>query len=90
MRKIAKVDALFVEGPDDGALVNALIKRLTGVELAKRPYLVRTSDEGGGASRTMREFEDYIGEDQPDARIGLIVDRDEVLGRTYSFSVART
>ena len=46
MRKIAKVDALFVEGPDDGALVNALVKRLTGTELAQRPYLVRTSDQG--------------------------------------------
>lgn len=76
MRKIAKVDALFVEGPDDGALVNALVKRLTGTELAQRPYLVRTSDQGAGASWTTREFEDYVAEDQPGARIGLIVDRD--------------
>jgi hypothetical protein len=26
----ARIDALFVEGPDDGALVNALVNRLTG------------------------------------------------------------
>jgi hypothetical protein len=76
MRNIAKVDALFVEGPDDGALVNALVKRLTGTELAKRPYLVRTADEGGGAAWTMREFEDYVAKDPSGARIGLIVDRD--------------
>jgi hypothetical protein len=71
-----KIDALFVEGPDDGAVVNALVRKLAGVDLARRPWLVRTSDEGGGDSWALGEFEKYIATERQGARVGLIVDRD--------------
>lgn len=73
----ARIDALFVEGPDDGAVVNALIKRRLGIDLAVRPWLVRTKDDGGGARWAVREFEAYASSARPDARVGLIVDRDD-------------
>ncbi|HWU86809.1 MAG TPA: DUF3226 domain-containing protein [Kofleriaceae bacterium] len=74
-----KIDALFVEGPDDGAVVNALVRKLSGIDLAKRPYrVVRTLEDGGGDSWALREFERYLATERPGARVGLIVDRDEV------------
>jgi hypothetical protein len=36
----ARIDALFVEGPDDGAVVNAFVKKRVAIDLAKAPYLV--------------------------------------------------
>jgi hypothetical protein len=45
-----KIDALFVEGPDDGAVVNAFVEKLTGIELGRRPYLVRANDTCGGVA----------------------------------------
>ena len=74
----APADALFVEGPDDGALVNALVWRHRGIELGRRPWLVRTNDAGGGADWAREECARYVGEAPPGARIGLIVDRDGV------------
>jgi hypothetical protein len=56
----AKIDALFVEGPDDGAVVNALVKKLLGIDLAKRPYLVRANEAGGGDSWALREFDQLV------------------------------
>jgi hypothetical protein len=41
----AGIDAPFVEGPDDGALVNALVKQLTGIDLAREG----ASDREGSA-----------------------------------------
>lgn len=32
-----KIDALFVEGPDDGVVVNALVKKVLGLDLAAHP-----------------------------------------------------
>jgi hypothetical protein len=75
----AKIDALFVEGPDDGAVVNALIKKLVGIELGHKTRLVRTSDEGGGDAWALRAFEDLVQKAQPGARVGVIVDRDQVM-----------
>jgi hypothetical protein len=72
----AKIDALFVEGPDDGAVINALIKKLAGIDLAKRPYLVRTNDAGGGDAWAIDAFKRFVDTAQPDARIGVVVDRD--------------
>jgi hypothetical protein len=73
-----KIDALFVEGPDDGAVVNALVEKLVGIDLARRPHrVVRTREEGGGDSWAIREFEDYIAKTHQGARVGLIVDRDD-------------
>jgi len=73
-----KIDALFVEGPDDGAVVNALIEKLAGLDLARHPHrVVRTKEEGGGDAWAIRAFEDYIAKARPDARVGLIVDRDD-------------
>ena len=74
----AKIDALFVEGPDDGAVVNAFVKKLTGIELATRPYLIRASDDGGGDLWALREFDEYIREKKKGARVGVIVDRDRM------------
>lgn len=72
-----KIDALFVEGPDDGAVVNALVRKLVGIDLARRPHkVVKTNEDGGGASWALREFERHIAEVRPDARVGVIVDRD--------------
>jgi hypothetical protein len=71
-----RFDALFVEGPDDGAVINALIYKLTGIELAKKPYLVRTNEAGGGDDWALRQFDQYIARPREDARVGVIVDRD--------------
>lgn len=71
------IDALFVEGPDDGAVVNALVKKLSGIDLAG-PRLVRCREEGGGDAWALAEFERYIATERPGARVGLIVDRDDV------------
>lgn len=72
----ARIDVLFVEGPDDGAVVNALVKKALGIELARRPFLVRANEQGGGHSWALAEFEQYIAAEQLDARVGVIVDRD--------------
>jgi hypothetical protein len=77
MRKIAKVDALFVEGPDDGALVNAFVNRLTGIDLAREPYRLVKAQPAGGDKWAVRQFKQRIDEGRPGARIGLIVDRDQ-------------
>lgn len=71
----AKIDALFVEGPDDGAVVNAFVNKLTDIDLAKL-RLVKTKEEGGGDTWALPAFEKYIGEKRENARVGLIVDRD--------------
>lgn len=73
-----KIDALFVEGPDDGAVVNALVEKLTGNELSRRPYLVRAADTGGGTQWALREFDEYVAKAPDGARVGVIVDRDGV------------
>jgi hypothetical protein len=68
-----KIDALFVEGPDDGATVNAFVKKLAKIDLARHPYrVVRTLEEGGGDVWALREFERYIATARPGARVGLI------------------
>src|SRR5262245_47596418 len=73
-----KIDALFVEGTDDGAVVNSLIRKLAGIDLARKPHrIVRANEEGGGASWALREFERYISTERREARVGLIVDRDD-------------
>jgi hypothetical protein len=69
----AKLDALFVEGPDDGAVVNAFIQKLTGADLATRARLVRTKEQGGGASWALRAFDDYVAAALDGARVGLIL-----------------
>lgn len=71
----AKIDALFVEGPDDGAVVNAFVNKLTDIDLAKL-RLVKTKEDGGGDTWAIPAFEKYIGDKRGDARVGLIVDRD--------------
>ena len=76
-----KIDALFVEGPDDGAVVNAFIEKRTGISLGSRPYLVRVHDVGGGGKWALREFENYVAAAPEDARVGVIIDRDGVDGR---------
>jgi len=73
-----KVDALFVEGPDDGAFVNAFMSRAEGIDLARHPHrLVRANAEGGGDSWALREFEKYLTTARAEARVGVIVDRDD-------------
>ncbi len=72
-----RIDALFVEGPDDGALVNALVRKDLLVDLAVKPWLVKTKDEGGGDDWALREFDKRVTKAQANARIGLIVDRDQ-------------
>jgi hypothetical protein len=80
----ARIDALFVEGPDDGALVNALVNRLTGINLAREPHrVVKARPDGGGDTWAIRQFKKRIDEGRRQAhmglqaRIGLIVDRDD-------------
>ena len=47
----ARIDALFVEGPDDGAVVNALVKKLLEIDLAAKPRrVIRANELGGGDS----------------------------------------
>ncbi len=77
----SKIDALFVEGPDDGAVVNAFVEKLTGNKLGRHPYLVRTMDAGGGIQWALREFDSYVDAAPDGARVGVIVDRDGVEGR---------
>jgi hypothetical protein len=72
----ARVDALFVEGPDDGAVVNALVHKRLGVDLSKRPHLVRATDRGGGDVWALGQFDAFVTTARPEARVGVIVDRD--------------
>ncbi len=58
----AKIDALFVEGPDDGAVVNAFIKKRVGIDLAKPPYLVRAKPDGGGDASALSQFDKHVAE----------------------------
>jgi hypothetical protein len=74
------IDALFVEGPDDGAVVNAFVEKLTGKKLGKS-RLVRTNDTGGGAQWALRKFGEYVASAPEGARVGVIVDRDGSDGR---------
>lgn len=73
-----KIDALFVEGPDDGAVVNALVGKLKGIELGRPPHLVRTIETGGGVHWALREFDEYVARAPDGARVGVIVDRDGI------------
>ena len=87
---MAKIDALFVEGPDDGAVVNALVHKLTGVDLAKgKDRLVRTNETGGGCAWALAEFDKFVAEARPGARIGVIVDRDEATNDNWPAVRAR-
>jgi hypothetical protein len=73
----AKIDALFVEGDDDRAVVNALMKKMAGLDLTVDPYkVVKSNRDGGGDTWAVRQFKKRIEEGRPEARIGLIVDRD--------------
>lgn len=76
-RQITRIDALFVEGTDDRAVVNAFVKKLTGIDLATC-HLVKTKEDGGGDSWALRAFDQYIRERNEGARVGVIVDRDGV------------
>ena len=74
----ARIDALFVEGPDDGAVVNAFVRKLMGVDLSKHPNrLVRTDEAGGGDTWALRRFDEHVATAREGARIGVIVDRDQ-------------
>jgi hypothetical protein len=79
----ARIDALFVEGPDDGALVNALVNRLIGIDLAREPYRVVKALPDGGDTWAVRQFKKRLEEGRRQAsndlqaRVGLIVDRDD-------------
>lgn len=49
-----------------------------GTDLAKHPgKVVKAKEDGGGDSWAIRQFERRIAEAHPDARVGLIVDRDD-------------
>ena len=68
-------DLLFVEGPDDGVFVNALVKRHLEVDLADL-RLVKTNPDGGGADWALGKFDEALRSPRRDARVGLIIDRD--------------
>jgi hypothetical protein len=70
------VDALFVEGSDDGAFTNAFVKRCLDVDLA-HAKLVKLKERGGGVDWAMAAFKKFAGEAHAGARVGLIVDRDQ-------------
>ncbi len=73
------LDALFVEGPDDGAVVNALVAAGLRVDLATPPRrIVRVRPEGGGDRWALGAFDAYLATARPEARVGVIVDRDTV------------
>jgi hypothetical protein len=73
----ARIDAQFVEGPDDGAVVNAFVRKVTGVDLSHRSTrLVRTDEAGGGDAWALRQFDEHIATAREGARIGVIIDRD--------------
>ncbi len=74
----ARIDALFVEGTDDGVVVNAFIKKRVGIDLAKPPHLVRAKPEGGGDAWALNQFDRHVAEAREGARVGVIVDRDAV------------
>jgi hypothetical protein len=73
----AGIDALFVEGTDDGAVVNAFVKKRAGIDLAK-PRLLQIKSEGGGHAWALTQFDKYVAEAREGARVGVIVDRDAV------------
>lgn len=43
-----RIDALFVEGPDDGAVVNAFVEKLTGNKLGRHPVQKLPQLRSGG------------------------------------------
>ncbi|MBX3228334.1 MAG: hypothetical protein KIT84_06760 [Labilithrix sp.] len=73
---MTKLDALFVEGPDDGAFINALVAKMRGLKIADS-RLVRTLPDAGDAW-ALKAFDDYVNETKgrPDVRVGLVLDRD--------------
>ncbi|MFO0681131.1 MAG: DUF3226 domain-containing protein [Sandaracinus sp.] len=69
------LDQLIVEGTDDRAFINALVQRRLGVDIVA-PKLIKTRDDGGGASWALSEFAEQLKTPRPTARVGLVLDRD--------------
>lgn len=75
-------DALFVEGPDDGVVVNALADKGLVIDLARsRLIKVGKRDGAGGFDQALALFRDAASAIKPGGRIGLLVDRDGVDGK---------
>ncbi len=69
------IDALFVEGPDDGATVNAIVTKVLATAIEPQ-RLVKCDERGGGFETASRQFDAFVRDAHDGARIGLIVDRD--------------
>jgi len=68
---------LFVEGPSDGAVVNALVRARLGVDLGnpKGHRIVDAPPEEGGFFQALNRFKSALASRRPE-RLGLVVDRD--------------
>lgn len=70
----ASVSSLIVEGPDDGVVVNALVRRRLGHDLARKDQRIVKSAEG--ITNAIDLFKKAAARVQPNGRVGLLVDRD--------------
>jgi hypothetical protein len=77
------IDALHVEGPDDGATINALVRRELQVEIGQPLRLIKVGHDSanGGFEQASRGFRQAIELRQPGARLGLVADRDGLDGK---------
>ena len=77
-----KEDALFVEGPDDMAVVNALVKVPLGLDIGRPVELARKPlSQTGGLEAAIAGFERRVRERKAGAHVGLLIDRDGHDGR---------
>lgn len=65
---------LFVEGPDDGSVVNAIVLDRRGLDLSKKGQ--RVVKVATGWSAALEEFRIAVEKVGGDGRIGLLLDRD--------------
>ncbi len=81
---------LFVEGPTDGAVVNKLVKLRLGVDLAEPPSarIVNAPPGDGGFDPALRKFAAALRAKAP-ARLGLLVDRDNLPGRPDRWPIVK-
>lgn len=84
MRELSmRLDSLFVEGPDDGVVVNALVRKLLGQEIgrAKERKIVKRNDAAPGVEGAIDLFDKALGIVGENHRVGLLIDRDGVDGK---------
>ena len=85
-----KEDALFVEGPDDMAVVNALVKVPLGLDIGRPVELARKPlSQTGGLEAAIAGFERRVRERKAGAHVGLLIDRDATMAAATTCLASR-